>query len=70
MTIVRDTFPLLLAAIAYGLVITVSAGTLILALSSLSRNSHIVGLFWVGLWFVSSVIASMLNTAYMFEQRR
>ncbi len=69
-TILRDTFPLLLSVIAYGVVIAVSAGTLILALSALSRNSRIVGLFWVGLWFVSSVIASMLNTAYMFEQRR
>jgi ABC-2 type transport system permease protein len=69
-TILRDTFPLLLAVIVYGLVITVSAGTLILALSSLSRNSRIVGLLWVGLWFVSNITASMLNTAFMFEQSR
>ena len=55
LTIMRDTFRLLLASIAYGLVIIVSAGTLVLALSSLSRNSRYVALFWLGLWIVSGI---------------
>ena len=66
-TIVRDTLPLLLSVIAYGLVIAISAGTLILAVSSLSRNSLYVGLIWIGLWFVSNITATILNSAYMFE---
>ena len=61
LTIVRDTCRLLLASIAYGLVIIVSAGTLMLALSSLSRNSRYVALFWVGLWFVSGIVSSVLE---------
>ena len=40
-------------ASCYGLVIALSAGTLMLALSSLSRNSRYVALLWLGVWFVS-----------------
>ena len=61
LTIVRDTWRLLLASIAYGLVIIVSAGTLVLALSSLSRNSRHVALFWLVLWVVSGVFSSVLE---------
>jgi ABC-2 type transport system permease protein len=60
-TIVRDTFPLLLACVGYGAVMSVSAGLLILALSSLSRNSRYVGLFWLAVWFVSSVVGTVLE---------
>jgi ABC-2 type transport system permease protein len=59
-TIVRDTFRILLASVGYGLVIAVSAGTLILALSSLSRNSRYVALLWIGIWFLSSTVAGVL----------
>jgi ABC-2 type transport system permease protein len=68
-TILWDTFPLLLACVAYGAVIVLSAGTLILALSSLSRNSRYVALFWVGIWFVSMLVGSILN-GVASEQRR
>jgi len=68
LSIVRDTFPLLLSVIAYGLVIAVSAGMFILALSSLSRNSLIVGLMWVGIWFVSNMTSSVLELIYRFQQ--
>jgi ABC-2 type transport system permease protein len=61
-TIVRDTFPLLLACVGYGAVMSVSAGLLILALSSLSRNSRYVGLFWLAVWFVSSIVGTVLTT--------
>lgn len=60
-SIVGDTFSLLVASIAYGLLMTASAGLLILALSSLSRNSRYVGLFWLGVWFVSSIVGTVLE---------
>ena len=51
------------ASLAYGLVIIVSAGTLMLALSSLSRNSRYVALFWLGLWIVSGITAIVLQSS-------
>jgi ABC-2 type transport system permease protein len=68
-TIIRDTFRLLLSSIAYGLVIAVSAGLLILALSSLSRNSRYVALFWVVIWFVSGITGFILEEVNR-EQRQ
>jgi ABC-2 type transport system permease protein len=59
-TIIRDTSKVLLASIAYGLVIALSAGMLMLALSSLSRNSRYVGLFWIGIWILSSTVSLVL----------
>ncbi len=59
-TIVWDTFGLLAACLAYGFIVVLSAGTLMLALSSLSRNSRYIALFWVALWFVSGIVASIL----------
>jgi ABC-2 type transport system permease protein len=67
-SIIRDTFPLLLAALGYGILMTVSAGLLILALSSLSRNSRYVGLFWLAVWFVTSLVGTVLETVNR-EQR-
>jgi hypothetical protein len=61
-TIVRDTLPLLLASVAYGAVISLSAGTLILALSSLSRNSRYVALFWLAVWIVSGITGHVLES--------
>ena len=73
-TIVRDTFGLLLAVAAYGLVISLSAGLLILALSSLSRNSRYVALFWLALWLVTSTVSGILQSVHyqqqMFEARQ
>jgi ABC-2 type transport system permease protein len=45
----------------YGLVIAVSSGVLMLALSSLSRNSRYVGLFWLGLWIISGMTSTILQ---------
>ena len=67
-TIVRDTLGILLSSIGYGLVIAISAGLLILALSSLSRNSRYVALFWLALWFVSGIVGAVLH-AVDHEQR-
>jgi hypothetical protein len=58
--VIIDTYRLLWASILYGLVIIVSAGTLMLALSSLSRRTIYVGLAWAGLCLLSASISSIL----------
>jgi ABC-2 type transport system permease protein len=59
-TILRDTFGILLASIGYGLVIALSAGMLILALSSLTRNSRYVALMWIAIWLLSGTLSTIL----------
>jgi ABC-2 type transport system permease protein len=59
-TILGDTLPILTGAIFYGLLIIVSAGALMLALSSLSRNSRYVTLIWAAIWFVTGGVSSIL----------
>jgi ABC-2 type transport system permease protein len=68
-TIVRDTSRILLASVTYGLVIALSSGMLMLALSSLSRNSRYVALFWMGIWLLTGVVSFVL-TNIEHEQRR
>jgi ABC-2 type transport system permease protein len=62
-TIIRDTFGTLLRSVAFGLIIAVSGGLLVLALSTLSRNSRNVALMWLGLWFLTKAISSVLQAA-------
>jgi ABC-2 type transport system permease protein len=69
LTIIQDTLGILLASVAYGLVIAFSAGLLVLALSALSRNSRYVALLWVGIWLVSGIVATVLQTVDS-QQRR
>ncbi len=64
-----QTFSILVGALLYGLIICLSAGTLMLALSALSRNSRYVALFWLGLWFVTSVISTVLAGVHHEELR-
>jgi ABC-2 type transport system permease protein len=59
--VIRDTARLFAAAIAYGLVVVLSAGVLVLAVSSLSRNSRYVGIIWIGLWIVSNLAGEVLR---------
>jgi ABC-2 type transport system permease protein len=63
--VVKDTYRVLLAGIAYGLVITLSVGTLMLALSSLSRRSLYVGIAWFGLWWISEAVAGILTLIHV-----
>ncbi len=58
--IVRDTHRLLWSGLLYGLAITVASGTLMLALSSLSRRSVYVGIAWAGFIFLSHMLSSAL----------
>jgi ABC-2 type transport system permease protein len=61
LSILRDTAGILYTSVAYGLLVVVSAGTLMLAMSSLSRNSRYVAAFWIGVWFVSNIVAGTLT---------
>jgi len=61
LSVFRDTARLLCASIAFGVIVVVSAGLLILALSSLSRNSRYVGAMWLALWLVSDFASSILT---------
>ncbi|MFO0953342.1 MAG: ABC transporter permease subunit [Isosphaeraceae bacterium] len=67
LTVVKDTWRLLVGSIVYGLIVVLSAGTLMLAVSSLSRNSRLVGATWVVLWIVSNVTASVLQQTVQKE---
>ncbi len=59
--VVPDTARVLAASLAYSAIVVVSAGLLILALSSLSRNSRYVGAMWLGFWFISSLTSGILQ---------
>ena len=61
LSILKDTYPVILASVAYGLVITLSVGTLILALSSLTRRSLYVGIAWAGFWIITSTVGTILT---------
>jgi hypothetical protein len=68
--VVKDTLRLPGASVGYGLVIIVSAGTLMLALSSLSRRSIYVGLAWAGLCLLTASLSSILIGIRADMQRR
>ncbi len=55
----RDTWRVLAASLAYGALVVLSAGTLMLAISSLSRNSRFVSAVWIGFWVVSGVASTV-----------
>jgi ABC-2 type transport system permease protein len=59
--VIRDTWRLLPASILYGLIIVASAGTLMLALSSMSRRSLYVSIAWVGIWITGSAVSTALD---------
>src|SRR5947208_3105382 len=68
--VIRDTHRLLWAGILYGLIITVSAGTLMLALSSLSRRSIYVGLAWAGFVFLTQMLSGAMMGIHGDAERR
>lgn len=67
--VILDTWHLVPGSIAYGLVIVVSAGTLMLALSSLSSSSRYVAAFWIALWLITAMVASVLTTIHDHSER-
>jgi hypothetical protein len=52
------------------LVITLSAGMLMLALSSLTRRSLYVGIAWAGLWIISGTVGLTMTQMQMESVRR
>jgi ABC-2 type transport system permease protein len=68
-TIVGDTIHLLFASVTYGLIIAVSAGLLMLALSSLSRNSRYISLLWIALWVGSGMVSHVLEQTNLQQQQ-
>jgi ABC-2 type transport system permease protein len=57
-SVVRDEFHLLAGCVGYGLVVVFSAGLLMLAMSSLSRNSRICGAMWIGLLVITNGVGN------------
>jgi ABC-2 type transport system permease protein len=53
-TIVRDTWRVLVGALVWSIVVMLSSGTLMLAISSLSRNSRYVSIIFAAFWLVLS----------------
>jgi ABC-2 type transport system permease protein len=68
--VVRDTYPVLLASVAYGLTVTLSVGSLMLALSSLTRRSLYVGIAWAGIWIISGSVGSIMTEVHRESLRR
>ncbi len=66
-TVVRDTARVLAASLAFGAIVVVSAGLLMLAFSSLSRNSRYVGAMWLGFWVISSMASGVLERTVRAE---
>jgi ABC-2 type transport system permease protein len=60
-SVIADTARLLIASIAFGGIVVVSAGLLMLALSSLSRNSRYVGAMWLAFWIIGDFASGILN---------
>ena len=59
--VVKDTWRIIAGSVAFGMVLVISAGTLMLAISSMTRNSRLVGAFWIGLWVVGNVTSGSLQ---------
>jgi hypothetical protein len=68
--VIRDTHRLLWGGVLYGLVVAASAGTVMLALSSLSRRSIYVGLAWAGFVFLTLSVSAMLISIRFETERR
>jgi ABC-2 type transport system permease protein len=60
LSIFAHTGRVLLAILVYGAIVVLSAGMLMLALSSLSRNARYVGVMWIAVWLVGNIVASIL----------
>lgn len=60
--VVIDTARVLVASLAFSAIVVLSAGLLMLAFSSLSRNSRFVGAMWLGFWFIGSMASGVLQT--------
>jgi ABC-2 type transport system permease protein len=60
-TVIRDTLRVLVGSLGFSAIVVLSAGLLMLAFSSLSRNSRYVMAFWLGFWIVGNLSAGVLS---------
>jgi ABC-2 type transport system permease protein len=58
--VLPDTWRILAMSVLYGFIVAIVSGLVMLAFSSLSRNSRIVALLWVGLWIVGGMMGQIL----------
>jgi ABC-2 type transport system permease protein len=65
--VVVETARVLAASLAYSAIVVVSAGLIMLAFSSLSRNSRYVGAMWLGFWFISAMASNVLQETVRAE---
>ncbi len=68
LSIVVEVFPLLWGSILVSLIIALSYGLLILALSSLSRNSRYVSMMWFGFWMLSKFLFLLLFISSGYQE--
>jgi ABC-2 type transport system permease protein len=70
LSIIPDTLPVLMGSIAYGLLVSLVSGLVILALSSLSRNSRYVALAWLAVVLIGSITALVLEGVHGAQRRQ
>ncbi len=59
--VIADTYRIVPASVAYGLVVVLVGGLFMLAISSLSRKSLYVAAAWIGIWLVGGFVAPILT---------
>lgn len=69
LSVFRDTGRILLGSIGFGVVLALSAGVLMLALSALTRNSRFVGAMFIGIWIISNMGAGVLEQTIGVEKQ-
>lgn len=65
--VIPQTYRILLGSVAYGVVAVLSIGTLILAISSMSRSSRNVTAAWLGIWIVGGLAAPLMERVLRLE---
>lgn len=69
--VLRDTWRILFGGVAFGLIAAVCSGLIMLAFSSLSKNSRFVSLMWVGFWILGNSVAGVLvETVHQNDDER
>jgi ABC-2 type transport system permease protein len=67
LSVIKDVAPAVAGAVGYGALVVIVSGLFMLALSSLSRSSRYVTVFWIGIWFFTSVVSTALHEAVVME---
>ncbi len=65
--VIRDTYRIVPACLAYGALVVLVFGLFMLAISSLSKNSRYVAAVWIGIWLVGSFSANVLGTGLQLK---